>query len=130
MKKLFILIPAIILSTLCSGQSTQYVGHATLKNTVKSEILIDTLTGVNFILDTTHIYITAINATGDTIWRTDPWKDNKLSEYRVKRPVIVYFNFGIDKRNNNKDVIWITYNNTQFGFIDKNSGVFDFKGQD
>ena len=129
MRKVSLLILGCLISFSCFAQS-QYVGHATLKNKVKSEILVDSLTGVNFHLDSTHIYITAINPSGDTLWRTDPWKDNKLSKYRVKRPVIVYFNFGIDKRNDNKEIIWITYNNTQFGHLDKESGKFHFKGQD
>jgi hypothetical protein len=61
------------------------------------------------------------------LWKTDPVIDNKIEEYRVKRPVIVYFGFDLD---NGKEVILITYNNTQFGSLSKENGAFNFHGQD
>lgn len=90
----------------------------------------DSLSGNTFLLDSAHIHIYAFNANGDTLWKTDPWKDYKLEVYRTKRPVIVQFYFEKNKRTSNKEVIWIVYNNTQFGNIDKKTGSFFWMGQD
>ncbi len=94
----------------------------------------DSVTGTRYILDGEHIAITAIDAKGKTLWKTDPWKDNNIEEYRTKRPVIVYFEFGkipdyLSKKIKEKIGIAISYNNTQFGFVDF-SGKFHFEGQD
>jgi hypothetical protein len=74
--------------------------------------------------------VTALNPQGKQLWRTDAWKDNRLEAYRVKRPVISYFAFGKDIRDKKTEVIWLTYNNTQFGFLDKKTGAFRWLGQD
>ena len=95
------------------------------------DTLVDKKTGYKFIIDKERIYITAVDKTGKVIWRVDPAVDNKLKEYRVKRPTIVYFAFGIDDRTKEKnEVIDIGYNNSQFGFLDKKTGKFTFSGQD
>jgi hypothetical protein len=59
----------------------------------KTVTLTDSLTSTHFILDSAHIFIYAICSGGDTLWKTDPWKDNNLEAYRVKRPVIVQFRY-------------------------------------
>ena len=109
---------------------TQYITHATLKNNLKNYTLVDSISGTMFVLDSTQIYVTAIDKGGKELWRTDPWKDNKLEEYRVKRPKIILFNFANNKWTDNKEVIWIVYNNTQFGILDKSNGKFTWFGQD
>jgi hypothetical protein len=91
-----------------------------------------------YILDSTHIYVTAVNIKGDTLWRTDPWKDNDLMAYRTYRPYIVNFSLEnlreeLAKSHNlstRDPIIWINYNNTQFGFINCKDGKFFFLGQD
>ncbi len=95
-----------------------------------SVIIVDSVTQNRFILDTSHINIYALNAKGDTLWHTDPWKDNNIMEYRVKRPVIVDFGFAANTWASKKEVIWIVYINTQFGIIDKATGKFTWLGQD
>jgi hypothetical protein len=95
-----------------------------------SYVLSDKQSGHKFIVDEQRIYITAIDTTGKTIWKTDPIVDNKIEEYRVKRPTIVYFAFGSDRTKEEKEIICIAYNNSQFGFIDKTTGKFTFEGQD
>jgi hypothetical protein len=98
--------------------------------------LVDSLTNNYYIMDSTHIYITAYNKSGKVLWKTDPYKDNSIGEYRTKRPVIVHYGFGeshnffSDKIKEGSKVIWITYNNTQFGFIDLKSGKYYWCGQD
>ncbi|OYU96550.1 MAG: hypothetical protein CFE21_09200 [Bacteroidetes bacterium B1(2017)] len=128
-RQLFILTFFYLSINFCVGQ-TQYVGHATLNNNLKNRTLIDSLTGTKFVLDTAQIYVTAFHKSGKQLWQTDPWKDNKLMEYRVKRPIIVRFDFANNKWTDNKNVIWIVYNNTQFGIIDKSTGEFKWFGQD
>jgi len=127
-RQLFILVFLLSIN-FCDGQ-TGYVAHATLGNHIKKFTLTDTISGTKFILDSTQIYVTAIDKSGKQLWRTDPWKDNKLEEYRVKRPIIVSFDFANNKWTNNREVIWIVYNNTQFGIINKSNGKFTWFGQD
>ncbi len=128
MVKALLLVLWCLSSYYCSGQ--QYVGHATLLVKSKTIILPDAATGNKFILDSTRIMITAFNPQGQQLWSTDAWQDNHLETYRVTRPVISYFALGKDKRTKGKEVIWITYNNTQFGFLDKKTGAFTWLGQD
>jgi|GEM_PF-2973769 len=98
--------------------------------------LIDSLTNNQYILDSTHINITAFDKSGKVKWITDPYKDNSIEEYRTKRPVIIHYGFGKspgerpDLIKEGLKVIWITYNNTQFGFIDLESGKYYYCGQD
>lgn len=96
--------------------------------------LTDTATNFNYILDSSHIFVTAYNDKGDSLWKTDPWKDNGVSAYRTKRPIIVDIFIGKlgDLYPAKKDdrVIWITYNNTQFGYLDLKTGAYRFCGQD
>lgn len=113
-------------------QSITYIGHATQKSNIKERILFDSTTHIRYVLDTGSIYITAIDASGKQLWRTDPWKDNHLDAYRIERPKIVFFKMGKtqNSRSNDKEVILISYNNSQFGFVDKETGKFIFTGQD
>jgi hypothetical protein len=98
----------------------------------------DPATGNSYELDSEHIDITATDKTGKVLWKTDPWKDNKLDPYRMKRPFIVYFKL-IDTASSSpagrykkglKTVIAIAYMNTQFGYIEPDTGEFHFEGQD
>ena len=111
-----------------NGQS--YVAHYIEPNHIKQDTLIDKVTLVKFILDKDMIIITAIDNNGKLLWKTDPAIDNKLGFYRVKRPIIIYFSFGIDRRTKTNQVIYITYNNSQFGEINEKSGRFTYEGQD
>ena len=94
------------------------------------DTLIDNSSGSRFYLDTALINVYAFDKTGNNIWKTDPWKDNNLMEYRVKRPTIRYFEFKRDKLTGNIEVIGIGYDNSQFGYLDKLTGQFTFQGQD
>ena len=122
-----ILMGFIILPPICKGQ---YISHYIEKDRIKIDTLIDKKTGVSYIIDKKRIYIKAIDKSGKELWKTDPAVDNKLEEYRVKRPTIVYFSFKSDKFTGNKEVIAISYNNSQFGYLDKKNGHFQFEGQD
>jgi hypothetical protein len=129
MVKALLLVLCCLSNYYCLGQQ-QYVGHATLPTKFKAITLTDAATGNRFILDSTRIIVTALNPQGKQLWRTDAWKNNHLDAYRVKRPVISYFAFGKDELTKGKEAIWITYNNTQFGFLDKKTGAFTWLGQD
>lgn len=129
MAKALLLVLCCFSSYFCFGQQ-QYVSHHTLDTEFKAITLTDAATGNQFILDSTRIMVTAFNPQGKQLWRTDAWKDNHLEAYRVKRPVISYFAFGKDIRDEKTEVIWLTYNNTQFGLLDKKTGAFRWLGQD
>ncbi|MBP1663025.1 MAG: hypothetical protein H6Q19_165 [Bacteroidetes bacterium] len=122
-----IILGFIVLPTICKGQ---YVSHYIEKDRINVDTLIDKTTGVRFILDKRRIYIKAIDKSGKELWKTNPAVDNNLDEYRVKRPTIVYFAFKTNKFTGNKEVIAISYNNSQFGCLDKKTGHFQFEGQD
>jgi hypothetical protein len=92
--------------------------------------LIDNSSGLKFYLDTSMIYVWAFDKYGKLLWKTDPWKDNNLMEYRVKRPTIKYFKLINEKGTKNEEVIGIGYNNSQSGYLDKLTGKFTFEGQD
>jgi hypothetical protein len=111
-------------------QETINCSQYELTNCVNTHILVDLTTKTRFILDSSRITITAIDSSGKIIWQTDPWKDNKLFEYRFERPVIVYFGFNIPEWTKAKDAIGINYNNTQFGTLERKTGKFTFYGQD
>ncbi|MCL9807698.1 hypothetical protein NAT51_19425 [Flavobacterium amniphilum] len=128
-QQLFILTFFYLCINFCIGQN-QYIGREKLNNNLKNHTIIDETTGIKFTLDSTQIYVSAIDKSGKQIWRTDPWKDNELTEYRVKRPIIVEFKFINEKWKDNKKVIWIVYNNSQFGTIDLTTGEFEWHGQD
>ena len=143
MKPLFTII---ILSCCLSGfaqQKTTIVydgrGNVIAGSFIKSVppkpvTLTDTLTNFKYVLDSSHVYIAAYNANGDSLWKTDPWKDNNIPVYRTKRPIIVDIFIGklgdFYKGKENERVIWITYNNTQFGYVDLITGAYRFWGQD
>ena len=120
----------ILNAGLCMSQNSQYTGAFLSNQSVKSECLFDYLTATEFILDEIHVYITAINSIGDTLWKTDPIVDFGMDYYRVKRPTIVNFCFQNNQRTDFQEVIWILYNNSQFGTVTKETGVFTFYGQD
>ena len=115
----------------CVGQEQEtrsFVGKWLLNTKIENFILIDSTNETEFILDADQIYIMAIDKDGRQLWRTDPWKDNYLEEYRVERPIIVRFYF--TNNRSGEEVIWIVYNNTQFGNINKLTGAFSWLGQD
>lgn len=129
MNKAIIIIIIFLNAGICFSQDSQYTGKLISKQNVKKEILIDSLSGNRFLLDKDHINITAINNVGDTIWQTDPIKQIKMEPYRIDRPIIVTYEFQNNERTEFKEVIWIVYNNSQFGTIEKETGNFTFYGQ-
>jgi hypothetical protein len=115
----------------CLGQEMEpYVGHGTLRNMIKKDTLVDNELRMRFVLDSLRIRISAYDFSNKLIWSTDPWLDNKLIEYRVKRPVLVYYSLKPNWKEDDKKLIWITYNNSQFGTVDRRTGKFDYMGKD
>jgi hypothetical protein len=130
MKTYLCLILSILTVTLTNSVFGQYVSHYTEKDRIKIDTLVDKKSDTKFIIDKQRIYITAIDKNGTIIWKTDPVIDNKIKKYRTDRPTVVYFAFGDDRTKSKKEVIWISYSNTQFGYLDKANGKFTFEGQD
>jgi hypothetical protein len=92
----------------------------------------DSASGSVYILDSSRIYVSAYSSTGELLWKTDPYRDNKIPEYRTSRPIIVDMWFGkIDLRypTKGKTVLRINYNNTQAGYLDFKTGSYNFLGQ-
>ncbi|TGE26947.1 hypothetical protein [Hymenobacter metallicola] len=119
----------------CRAQA-QYVGHYTLKSRLKSHTLVDEETGTRFLLDSSRVYITAIDKNGKKLWRTDPYTAAKVEAYRVQRPIIVHFSLSKSDHDEKPafrkgdEVISVAYNNTVFGLISKKTGAFLYLGQD
>jgi hypothetical protein len=140
MKRIFFTIFLVFVITLLTqaqtyvydGQGNLIAGSHIKSKPGSSLTLKDSLTGNTFLLDSNHINIYAFNSKGDTLWKADPYKDSKIEEYRVSRPVIVNFEFITSHwcYTGKKKTIWINYNNTQAGYVDLDSGKFHFCGQD
>src|SRR6476469_567292 len=90
-------------------------------------VLIDSLTGTKFIIDSSRVTIRAIDKAGKQVWKTDPHSDNHLGPYRMQRPLLVYAHLCKWK---GQEVICIVYENSQFGYLEKSDGKFVFLGQD
>jgi hypothetical protein len=123
----FTVIIMIVSTFLPAISSGQYISHYVEKDRIKIDTLIDKTNGVRFIIDKKRINIKALDKLGKVIWKTDPSIDNKIPEYRVKKPIVVYFAFRTKEK---REVIVISYSNSQFGYIDKKTGKFHFEGQD
>ena len=129
MKPILITVLVSIFFLPCISYGQTYVAHYIERDHIKSDTLTDNNTGVKFIIDKDRIFVKAVDKTGNQLWKTDPATDNMLPEYRVKRPVIVSFQFQ-RKINSGAEEIGIRYNNSQFGYLDKKTGKFQFAGQD
>jgi hypothetical protein len=127
MKPILVVIFLLAFSFVSRGQS--YIANYREPNHIKADTLIDGKTGVKFIIDKDRIFVKAINKAGKQLWKTDPAVDNKLEEYRFKRPVIVYFQLQKTQVNGLEEIA-VSYNNSQFGYLDKKTGAFQFEGQD
>ena len=103
----------------------------------KTETITYSITINYFELDTTHTIITAFSKSNQIIWNTNPRQASSLPNYRHKNPTIRYFQIGELGRNlygsiNKKGerVLFISYSNSQFGFLDLKTGTFTYEGQD
>jgi hypothetical protein len=130
MKCLFKAFPGVVslmfLCIICSGQPDSAAGYYSMKADGVPRILLDSNTGIHYLLDSAHIYVEAIDQHGNSIWRTDPWKDNKLLPYRTSRPIVASFAIGTAYWTHGKREILITYNNSQTGYLDLRTGKFKF----
>jgi hypothetical protein len=108
----------------------QYITKTIIGNRVTNRMLIDSVTKTRFILDTTQIYVEAIDKDGNLLWRTDPWKDSKSKSFKVLRPVIILFRIKNNVLTGNKNAIVIYYNSSLEGYLDEKTGAFTFLGQD
>jgi hypothetical protein len=123
MKYIFLTIMLTALACVCWGQTRP-------KDRVKKDTLVDNKLKMRFVLDTARVNVSAYDFDNKLIWTTNPRFEDKLREYRIKNPVIVYFSLQHADGTNDKDLIWISYSNSQFGTIDRRTGKFDFMGQD
>jgi hypothetical protein len=99
-------------------------------NPIKEYTLTDSELKMNFVLDSLRINISAYDFSNNLVWKTDPWFDNKLIPYKLKRPRLIYYSLKANWRDDDKKFIWISYNSTQFGAIDRRTGKFHYMGKD
>ena len=136
MKKYLFISLILFTVNLSFSQETRYISQSRLYGEVKNRILIDSISETKFILDSTSVYITAIDSTGKQLWRISPHDqiDKKISFYRFKNPKIVRSYFWNNRQfvadGKGTDIIWINFENTHAGDIDKLTGKFTFRGQD
>src|SRR5438552_3238501 len=100
-----ILTPLLLLffiSALCQQRTTVVYdakGNIIGGNFIKAlpphpVTLKDSVLNYTFVLDSSHITVTAYDSLGKVVWKTDPYLDSKIWEYRTKRPIIVDIVFG------------------------------------
>ncbi len=93
-------------------------------------VLKDTATSARYILNARRNVVTAVDSNGDLIWKTNPRKDNNLQPYRIKRSKIDFMSFttpgGVSLGDS---VIYIRWDNSQFGTLSKATGQFMWRGQ-
>lgn len=87
-------------------------------------------TGRSFTLESDRRHVVAQDSEGKVLWRTDPFVEGGLTPYRTVWPVIVHFAPGEDDSSGRSRVITVSFNSSQFGVIDKETGHFEFSEQD
>ncbi len=92
-------------------------------------VLKDTTNGIRYELNRKRNFIKAIDANGNILWETNPREDADVGAYRVKNPVIIQMGFRNNVGTDYQDAIVIRYNNSQFGFIIRETGQFVWQGQ-
>ena len=92
-----------------------------------ADTLTDESTDIKFYLDSTRTNIYAFRSK-ELIWRTNPRIDNNLEFYRFANPTIDFF--GLTKPTDDIEYLGISYTNSQFGRLNKETGEFTFLGQD
>ncbi len=101
----------------------------------KSITVLDSITHNYYILDTSHSTVCAYDSLEHLLWVTNPRKDSSLPDYRLKNPVISYFKLGKlssdywDGHKEGELVIFISFSNSQSGFIDLKTGRFTLVDQ-
>lgn len=93
-------------------------------------VLTDSATGVKYVLNRKRNFIAAIDVRGNILWETDPRETADVGEYRVTHPKIIEMGFRYNVEGLYHDVIFIRYNNSQFGYVVKETGQFVWQGQD
>ena len=141
MKKVFIGILFCLISFYMFGQTTlifnaqgKLVGGSCLELNGDSMKVTDPATKNYYILDASHIYITAYDSIGIKLWKTDPYldrMDRNMVEYTTKRPIIDHFEIKPWNIHSKKvDIIEISFDNHDFGYINLNTGKYTITGRD
>jgi hypothetical protein len=129
MKKCFlILLVTQTLNSPCFAQShpdTTFHGKGWMNS-----LLVDSNSGIKYVLDSSRTFITAYKKNGKILWRTNPQKENNIKLFMYSDSSIYYFYFYSDKSTGNIEQILIAYGNSYEGFINKKTGKFTFFGQD
>ena len=137
MKHLMFLLSFTICATSYSLGATKCAVKLIDETHVVPQAIQDPVTKVIYYLESDGRHIAAIRPDGKILWIRDPFVDAKLQPYRLKRPVICYFNFvdhdwwKIHRRlGPAEEFIGINFTSSQFGVIRKDTGEFMWFGQD
>lgn len=129
-KKAVVMIMLALGQVKFSNAQSGHLKYAEIPDDKIPRTITDPKSQMKFVLDSSHINIGAIDKAGKSLWKTDPWKDNNLPEYRYRRPIIARFYLDSSKRTNFSYAITISYNSTQTGYLDILTGKFKFMAQD
>jgi hypothetical protein len=107
--------------------------RAGLPPQIEGLIYQDPQTQVILYVETDGRHIAAISPQGKLLWRKDPFVEGGLEPYRHARPVISWVGQAAEwVRASGKSghVIGISFDSSQFGVMDVETGKFRFLGQD
>lgn len=83
-----------LFAAFVSKVNAQYVSHYSLDDHIQKDTLTDS-SGRHFVVDKERITVTAYDSAYKQIWKTDPYKDNGIPEYRTARPKLVMFKLAL-----------------------------------
>jgi hypothetical protein len=142
MKLAILAILAIMLFTSCSRktlssrskQTTQLI-YDTNGNIISGRLdslprtsvrLKDKLLNYTFILDSSHIYVSAYDSIGNLVWKLDPYLGNITSYDRASRTITNIYFKDITYRGSTKPdkALLVRYGNRVSGYLDLKTGEF------
>jgi hypothetical protein len=119
----------VFISNFCMAQLDTSLVYAHIPRDHLARIITDPKTHVRYILDTSHIYIEAIDQNGKQLWKTDPWRAPELKFPEKVSPIIDFFGLRNDSSTHFIDVIEFGRERSG-GRIDPKTGKVILIGQD
>ena len=92
----------------------------------------DKESGTTIYIESDGRHVAAISAAGAVLWVRDPFVEAKLPIYRNKHPQIIYIGAPPERwvMSRKGKFFVISFNSTQTGVMDFETGQFEFRGQD
>ena len=121
-----LLIPSIVCA---AGGTVTYVnGAREFKGPLSYK---DKEAGITFYVESDGRHVVALNSSGKILWVHDPFVEAGLKPYRNDHPRIIFIgsSAGVKGLKPGK-FLGVSFDSTQFGVMDFQTGKFDFHGQD